>query len=330
MSSAAVTASPSLGSVGHGAVKSSNAQSGAVAPAALNSANSSTDTVKQLTPQDALRKAMDQAFRGGVAGAAAQSFNVLAFMWLRTTMNYQYRYGGSLGGTLKNLWKEGGIPRFYRGMVPALLQSPLSRFGDTASNVGALAILDSYEQTKALPVGIKTMIASTTAASYRLFMMPLDAWKTTKQVEGEKGLKALITKVRTHGISKLYHGSIAAAGATWVGHYPWFFTHNVLSEKLPAFDIQYGKYIRNAGIGFCASVVSDTCSNSIRVIKTTKQTSLVPLSYKETVKEVVSTSGVSGLFGRGLKTRILTNGLQGMVFSVGWKAIQDKLNKKVF
>lgn len=215
-------------------------------------------------------------------------------------------------------------------MVPALLQSPLSRFGDTASNVGALAILDSYEQTKALPVGIKTMIASTTAASYRLFMMPLDAWKTTKQVEGEKGLKALITKVRTHGISKLYHGSIAAAGATWVGHYPWFFTHNVLSEKLPAFDIQYGKYIRNAGIGFCASVVSDTCSNSIRVIKTTKQTSLVPLSYKETVKEVVSTSGVSGLFGRGLKTRILTNGLQGMVFSVGWKAIQDKLNKKVF
>ena len=29
-----------------------------------------------------------------------------------------------------------GIPRFYRGLVPALLQGPLSRFGDTAANTG--------------------------------------------------------------------------------------------------------------------------------------------------------------------------------------------------
>ena len=32
--------------------------------------------------------------------------------------------------------------------------------------------------------------------------------------------------------------------------------------------------LRNALIGFCSSAISDTCSNSIRVIKTTKQ---VPL-----------------------------------------------------
>jgi hypothetical protein len=37
---------------------------------------------------------------------------------------------------------------------------------------------------------------------------------------------------------------------------------------------------------FVASVVSDTCSNSIRVIKTTRQTSEVTLSYADAVRLV--------------------------------------------
>lgn len=88
-----------------------------------------------------------------------------------------------------------------------------------------------------------------------------------------------LVSVRTHGITKLYHGSVAAMGATWVGHYPWFFTHNYLSQTLPTFDFAYGKHVRYALIGFCSSVVSDTCSNSIRVLKTTKQTSTVGLAF---------------------------------------------------
>ena len=36
-------------------------------------------------------------------------------MWLRTTMNYQYANGGTLGEAIGKLYKEGGIGRFYRG-----------------------------------------------------------------------------------------------------------------------------------------------------------------------------------------------------------------------
>ncbi|CEM35898.1 unnamed protein product [Vitrella brassicaformis CCMP3155] len=283
---------------------------------------------KPKTPAEILTHARNQAFRGGIAGASAQVINVLSLMWLRTTMNYQYRYGSNTFQAIGHLWAEGGIPRFYRGLVPALMQAPLSRFGDTAANVGVLALLDNTEQTKNMPVGIKTALASCGAAFWRLFLMPIDAWKTVKQVEGGEGLKALVGKVRTHGITKLYHGSLAAMGATWVGHYPWFFTHNYMSTHMPQFDFLYGKFVRNAVIGFASSVVSDTCSNSIRVIKTTKQTSTVPLSYRQAVMEVVNKDGILGLFGRGLATRILTNGLQGMLFSVGWKAIQEMLNKR--
>ena len=36
-----------------------------------------------------------------------------------------------------------GVLRFYKGIGPALLQGPLSRFGDTAANDGAMALMDN-------------------------------------------------------------------------------------------------------------------------------------------------------------------------------------------
>ena len=65
---------------------------------------------------------------------------VTSLMWLRTTMNYQYRYGTKLGETFSKLYNEGGIRRFYRGICPALFMGPLSRFGDTDANIGVLFI----------------------------------------------------------------------------------------------------------------------------------------------------------------------------------------------
>ena len=283
---------------------------------------------KDLSPYEVIQKASGAAFRGGIAGASAQAINVVSLMWMRTIMNYQYRYSGSFVEVFGKLYTEGGVPRLYRGLIPALMQAPLSRFGDTAANVGVLALLDSQSSTRDLPVGIKTAIASSGAACFRLFLMPIDAWKTTKQVEGKAGLAVLVQKVRVHGISKLWHGSLGAMSATWVGHFPWFFTNNYLTKTLPKFEFEHGKYVRNAMIGFCSSVVSDSISNSLRVVKTTKQTSVDPISYSQAVKMILEKDGYVGLFGRGLKTRIATNGIQGMIFSVGWRAIQEELDRR--
>merc|ERR1712012_81059 len=215
----------------------------------------------------------------------------------------------------------GGGPRFYRGLAPALLQAPMSRFGDTAANDGALTALE----TSTLPTAVKTMIASACAAGFRVFLMPVDAWKTTKQVEGAEGLKKLI-ETKKHPTA-LWQGAVGAMTATWVGHYPWFYTNNQLRESLPQFDFVYGKYVRNAVIGFASAAVSDTCSNSLRVLKTTRQTALEPVGYMESAKQIIAAEGYAGLFGRGLKTRILTNGVQGALFTIGWRAIAEYLNK---
>ncbi len=39
-----------------------------------------------------------------------------------------------------------------------------------------------HSRTAALQVGLKTMVASASAAGFRIFLMPVDAMKTTMQV----------------------------------------------------------------------------------------------------------------------------------------------------
>jgi len=284
---------------------------------------------KQPSSDDILNKALDRAFKGGIAGSMAAAMQVTSLMWVRTTMNYQYRYGGNLPNALKTIYAQGGggtggLMRFYRGYGFAMFQGPLARFGDTAANVGVLALLNDTDATKNWPTQVKTVFASLGAASWRVVLMPIDACKTTLQVEGADGLKKLFAKVKVGGPTVLWHGAGAAVGATFVGHYPWFATYNALDSYMAPREGALG-LARNAGMGFCASIVSDTCSNSIRVLKAYKQTSTVPISYQAAAKTIIAKEGLLGLFGRGLGTRFLANGLNGMLFSVMWKKFQKDL-----
>jgi hypothetical protein len=100
-------------------------------------------------------------------------------------VNYQYRNGTTFPVALRTLYADGGIPRFYRGVLPALVQGPLSRFGDTAANTGVLTLVNHVDLTKDMNIGIKTMFASAAAALFRIVLMPIDTVKTTMYVAEE-------------------------------------------------------------------------------------------------------------------------------------------------
>lgn len=121
-----------------------------------------------------------------------------------------------------------------------------------------------------------------------------------------------------------------------------FRQYNILSEaiKEPPKDQFLLWLLRLAFIGFAASLVSDCVSNSLRVVKTYRQVHETQVSYSKSgsthtadmysnmklakaAKLVIQGDGVSGLFGRGLPTRILCNGLQGLLFSILWKLFLD-------
>ncbi|EOD26840.1 hypothetical protein EMIHUDRAFT_457279 [Emiliania huxleyi CCMP1516] len=195
-----------------------------------------------------LKRAGKKALGGGLAGALAMVAQVGLLMWMRTTMNYQHANGLSTMEAISALYAMGGLARLYQGWQAALLQAPLSRFGDTAANAGVLAVLSGVGW---MPEGLKTFFASWAAAGFRILITPVDALKTTLQVQGSAGLTILADRVAKEA-----------------------------------------------------------------------------LTYMATISAIIAEDGVQGLFLRGLGTKLLTNGVSAMLFSVLWKYFEQLLTAK--
>ncbi|GAA5887764.1 hypothetical protein JCM16303_002321, partial [Sporobolomyces ruberrimus] len=124
--------------------------------------------------------ALKKAGGGGLAGAMSMILQVLLLLPLRTIMNYQYRHGGTSFLSSYHFLlssSNGNYSRFYAGLLPALVQGPVARFGDTASNTGVLALMESNEWLKSLPTGVKTAVGSALGALFRMVLMPVDTLK---------------------------------------------------------------------------------------------------------------------------------------------------------
>jgi hypothetical protein len=267
-----------------------------------------------------LKKALNRSMNVGLAGYGAMTFQVCSMMWLRTTMNYQFKNGGGTKDTLKLLYKDGGIRRFYRGVGFALINAPLSRFGDTAANMAALTLLEDSDLNRAQ----KTFVGSLGASVWRIGIIPVDSFKSHLQVYGKDGMGILNKKIKENGFRQLYNGGGALFTATLVGHFPWMYSYNYLQDNLPYKNSDYGAvtFMRSGTIGFLSSASSDIISNSVRVLKISKQTATNE-SYSQIVKDIVKKDSVVGLFTRGLKTKLLINGIQGFVFVI----VFDKLKQ---
>jgi len=238
---------------------------------------------------------------------------VTVLMWMRTLVNYQYKNGGTFMEAFNALYEDGGMLRFYSGYQFAIIVGPLSRFGDTAANAGILALCDGR-----IPVGIATMLASAGAAMWRVFTQPVSNAKTVLQANGDLGI--FMKKIATGGALTMWDGALGTMSSTWLGHYPWFLTYNTLEKYVPEEQFKgIMKLVRNAGLGFCASFVSDCVSNGMRVVTTVKINSPEEIGYIAVTKNIIASDGLWGLIGRGLTTKIISNGIQAMLFSVLWK-----------
>lgn len=271
-----------------------------------------------------LHKALKRAVGGGLPGAIAGIIQVLSMMWLRTVINYQYRYGSSFTQAFTALYGMGGIPRLYSGVSFALIQAPLSRFVSTAANDGVGELLKEFNWGP----GREVVVAACVVGIFRCALMPIDTMKTVLQIEGNKGLANLLSKVRAGQIHLLYSGIMANAASSFIGHYPWFYTYNLLSRNVMLSELVPWSTCRNALIGFTSSVISDTVANFMRVLKTSKQalgsTSSSSVTYAETLTVIIAVDGWKGLFGRGLKTRIVGNALQSILFTVIWRSLSER------
>jgi len=280
----------------------------------------------RLVWRDALRAAKS----GGIPGAAAMALQILLFCWLRTISHYQQVKGGTLLAAARVLWQQGvdsdmlfPVLRFYQGVLPALIQGPLCRAGDTAANEGVLVLLSPLRRR--LPLYAITAVGTLAACCWRAALTPLDTVKLVLEVDGfSTGLALLRNRLRHHGLLSFYAGWLGVAVTAAVSHWPWFCVNNLLQARLAPAVGRRAQLLRSALIGFFATLCSDVAANPMRVLKTTVQTSDAPMSYAQAVASISAAEGALALLTRGLAAKICANALQGVVFSVLWKAFMER------
>jgi uncharacterized protein YceK len=77
----------------------------------ISRSNAGTDQVTNGV-WGSISKAQRDILRGGLSGAAAGLVQVVTLMWLRTIINYQYRFGKPLLISMRELYAQGGFMRY--------------------------------------------------------------------------------------------------------------------------------------------------------------------------------------------------------------------------
>jgi len=103
--------------------------------AAKGGAPAAKRTVAKKSLGEILEHAGKRALSGGIPGMAAMAVQVFALMWMRTTINYQYRYGTTMAQAFATLYKEAASrastrawsPRWSRARCPASATPPPTR-----------------------------------------------------------------------------------------------------------------------------------------------------------------------------------------------------------
>lgn len=262
------------------------------------------------------------SFMSGIAGSKAMFINVTTLMWLNTTTNIQYCKGGNMYTTINSVYRKGGIFRFYNGFVPTLLHGCISRFGDIYSH----SFVKNNKFLENKHILLDTVFSATLSSTFRSLITPLDTFKIIQQMDGTNDFASVKRKLFKKGPSHIWNGAGAVFLSNFVGYIPWFYTYEFLDHYIP-YDPNTYNLFRNATIGFTSSIVSDFFSNGVRVIKTIKQHDTSYSSYTQLVKCHLQHNNATQLMFRGLETRIITNCVQSILFTILWKWFEQQDSK---
>ena len=127
-------------------------------------------------------------------------------------------------------------------------------------------------------------------------LIPIDTIPNIYQVKGLESKTLIKNKIKNYGVLRtFYSGGTVYLSNMFIGSYIWFNFYMIFNNNLPKF-----KYddIRNAGIGFTSTLISDLTLNPLRIIKTYKQSSPNYITYVDSFKEIVGNKGISSYIGR--------------------------------
>jgi len=280
-----------------------------------------------------LTHAGTQAIKSGAAGAGAMAGQVILLMAPRTAINGQYATGLSFMKQVESYWKEGGLPRFYKGFSGAIIIGPLYRAGDAFGNtLASVALGDAnLEMSPLLRASLVTAAGSAVSAANRVLFTPIElVLKTGPQVIGISPIKFFRDKISHSGIPGLWHGAMPSASRALLGNVPWFWCNNILEIYVPTVDRKQNPLLhtlRNGAIGGGASAFTELCLNLLNTVKVLKQTDpeFKTSTYSEIAKTMIKREGFLKFYTRGLWSKMGLSVLTGTFFKIFWSQLESFL-----
>ena len=215
--------------------------------------------------------------------------------------------------SLNYLYRDPDKYRFYRGLGFSVLKTSFGRMGETG--------IYTYFNSKDLSHSEKTSLIAFTSTSWKSVLIPIDTITNIYQVKGLESRNLIKNKIKNYGVLRtFYSGGSLYLSNMFIGSYIWFNFYMIFNNNLPKF-----KYddIRNAGIGFTCTLISDLTLNPLRIIKTYKQSSPKYITYSDSFKEIIGNKGISSYIGRGLGTRVFLNCINSSIYVILWKRFES-------
>lgn len=259
----------------------------------------------------------------GLKAMAAMSVNLLVFMPLHTTINYQCATGANLADSVRELAKEGSL-RFYAGFIWVAPIALVKRFIETFSLKRATQVLSLQHERYAIIAS--AFCAALSAALFQFLSMPFETLKTCSQVRG--GWQNVKDRILARGVLSILDGTLAAVGAAFLASITFWGTHNVLDSNMSPWEFQL---LRSGLIGFVSSVLTDLIVNVLRVTKVQLQSqgakqkpgAFACPAHRDMKQSQTATQepGANACpeHHRGMKLRILVRAVEGFMFLAMWQ-----------
>ena len=249
------------------------------------------------------------------AGLVAGTIQTSSLIWLRVINKYQYRYGYSIHKTISKLYKEGKMPRFIKGIIPATIDSSLCKMGDIFIYS---YVKENFSDESTLS---QSFLIGFFSSFHKFLLTPLDTISVNYHVYGDSAPKTLQNEIKKNGILSLYNGGCSILGLSAISSTIWFSFFINYENYTKQYINERNKSFIDGINGAAASVSSTLILNPIHALKTYRQTK--HLSYVNSLRDMIDKTSIINSLYRGMSSRLIIKSLQSSLFVVLWKKFES-------
>ena len=268
----------------------------------------------------------DEGFYLTIAGALAgamEAISVQPFDMVKTRHQLNHGANESVIGSLRSLYNEGGLSRFYRGMtaeIVGIIPKSSAMYASYDITKSYVDTLDGYKDTStsaAIAGFVSGIPEATIVTPTQVIKVRLQAKEHLGRYNGP--IDCVLKTYRGEGIRAFTNGLGPTLFRNCVWNTVYFGTMHRLKAQLPATKSQVTSTIQTLVTGFVGAVFA-TCFNApFDVVKSRFQSQLyIPgqeLKYKYTLPSLYSIYQEEGIAAcyKGFQPKAIRMGLGGAV-----------------